>query len=322
MEYRKLGNSGLKVSELGLGGNNFGWWADEVTSIAVINYALESGINYFDTADVYDQGRSEEFIGKALKGKREKVFIATKFGAPMGEGPNDRGGSRNYVMKSVEASLRRLQTDYIDLYQMHFPDPETPIEETLHSLHDLVQAGKVRYIGCSNFRAWQLCEALWASRVNHLSSFVTVQARYNILTRHIEPELIPCCRKYGIGVIPWGPLAGGFLTGKYHQGEKPPADARLAKVTKVWGHILTEDNFNKLAQLKAFAAERGHTVAELAIACLLAKPWISSVIAGARTVEQLSSNLPAIQWKLSEDDMSRVDAISPLIDPGRIPSAR
>jgi aryl-alcohol dehydrogenase-like predicted oxidoreductase len=315
MEYRRLGNSGLRVSELGLGANNFGWWADEQTSIAVINHALDMGINYIDTADMYDRGRSEEFVGKALKGKRANVIIATKFATPMGEGPNDKGGSRHYIMKAVEASLKRLQTDYIDVYQMHNPDTETPIEETLYALDDLVHAGKVRYIGCSNFAAWQLCEALWTSTANHLHSFVTVQVRYNVLERSIETELVPCCRKYGIGVIPWGPLAGGFLTGKYQQGEQAPADARLAKPVGIYSHIFTDDNWNKLSKLKAFAAKRGHTVAELAIAWLRAKPWITSVIAGARTVEQLSANLPAMQWKLTEDEIAEVDAIAAPVHP-------
>jgi aryl-alcohol dehydrogenase-like predicted oxidoreductase len=314
MEYRRLGNSGLRVSELGLGANNFGWWADEQTSIAVINHALDVGINYIDTADMYDRGRSEEFVGKALKGKRANVIIATKFATPMAEGPNDKGGSRHYIMKAVEASLKRLQTDYIDVYQMHNPDTETPIEETLSALDDLVHAGKVRYIGCSNFAAWQLCEALWTSTVNHLHSFVTVQVRYNVLERSIETELVPCCRKYGIGVIPWGPLAGGFLTGKYQQGEQAPAEARLAKPVGIYSHIFTDDNWNKLSNLKAFAAVHGHTIAELAIAWLRAKPWITSVIAGARTVEQLSANMPAMQWKLTDEEITEIDAIARPID--------
>ena len=308
MQYRVLGKSGLKVSELGLGANNFGWWADEQASIAVINHALDLGINYIDTADMYDRGRSEEFVGKALKGKRGRVVIATKFAQPMGDGPNDKGGSRYYIMKAVEASLRRLQTDYIDVYQMHVPDRETPIEETLRALNDLVQSGKVRYIGCSNFAAWQLCEALWTSKSNHLHAFLTVQVRYNILERSIEAELVPCCREYGIGVIPWGPLAGGFLTGKYQQGKKAPTDARLANPVAIYSHIFTDENWKRLTALTNFAAERGHTIAELAIAWLLTKPWISSVIAGARTVEQLSANLPAMQWKLTDDEIAEVNA--------------
>ena len=221
MEYRKLGNSGLKVSELGLGANNFGWWIDEKTSIEVIHYALDQGINFIDTADMYDQGHSEEIIGKALKGRRDNVIIATKFSSRMGEGPNDRGGSRYYIKKAVEASLKRLQTEYIDLYQIHNPDPETPIEETLRALNDLIQSGKVLYIGCSNFSSWQLSDAIWTSRINNLHSFITIQVKYNLFERQIENELIPCCKAYGIGIIPWGPLAGGFLTGKYQRGKTP-----------------------------------------------------------------------------------------------------
>jgi aryl-alcohol dehydrogenase-like predicted oxidoreductase len=310
MEYRGLGNSGLKVSQIGLGGNNFGWWADEPTSITVINHAIDMGINFIDTADVYDRGHSEEFIGKALKGKRFQVIIATKFGNPMGEGPNERGGSRHYIMKAVDASLKRLQTDYIDLYQMHLPDSTTPIEETLRALDDIVRAGKVRYVGCSNFAAWQLCEALWASKFNNLHSFVTVQPLYNLLARQIERELVPCCQAYHVGIIPYSPLAGGFLTGKYHKGEKPPTDGRLSGPNPAFGRIFTEDNWDKLAKLEAFATERGHTVGELAIAWLLAKPWLSTVIAGARKIEQVSANLAAGQWKLTAEEVAKVEAIS------------
>ena len=317
MEYRTLGNSGLKISALGLGANNFGWWAEEEASIAVIHRALDLGINYIDTADSYDVGRSEEFIGKALKGKRDRVLLATKFARPMGDGPNERGGSRYYIMRAVEASLRRLQTDYIDLYQMHVPDPATPIEETLRALNDLVQAGTVRYIGCTNFAAWQLSDALWTSRVHNLHSFVTMQARYSLLTRQIEAEVVPCCRAYGVGVIPWGPLAGGLLTGKYKKGAQPPADARMAKPNNLYSPLMTDDNYQKVARLSAFASERGHSVAELAIAWLLAKPWVSSVIAGARIPEQLSTNLPAMEWKLTDAELSEIDSLCPFVDPGK-----
>lgn len=319
MKYRTLGNSGLQVSELGLGANNFGWWADEKMSVAVIMRALELGINYIDTADMYDRGRSEEFVGKALKGKRADIIVASKFATPMGDGPNDKGGSRHYIMRAVEASLKRLQTDYIDLYQMHVPDPDTPIQETLSALDDLVRSGKVRYIGCSNFAAWQLCEALWTSRFNHLHAFVTIQVRYNVLERAIETELVPCCRKYGVGVIPWGPLAGGFLTGKYEQGKQAPAGARLAQPVGIYSHIFTDDNWDRLTRLKAFAEKRGHTVAELAIAWLLAKPWTTSVIAGARTPEQLSANLPAMEWQLTDAEMAQIDAIAAPVNPGKTP---
>jgi len=310
MEYRRLGSSGLKVSEVGLGGNNFGWWADEKTSITVINHALDMGVNFIDTADMYDRGHSEEFVGKAVKGKRTQVIIATKFGNAMGDGPNERGGSRYYIMKAVDSSLKRLQTDYIDLYQMHVPDTTTPIEETLRALNDLVRAGKVRYIGCSNFAAWQLCEALWISKVNNLQSFVTAQPQYNLLDRRIERELVPCCQAYGIGVIPYSPLAGGFLTGKYRQGEEPPPDGRLSGPNPAFRRVFTEANWEKLAKLEAFVAERGHTVGELAIAWLLAKPWISTVIAGARKIEQVSANVAAGEWKLTAEEVAEVEAIS------------
>ena len=310
MEYRRLGSSGLKVSEVGLGGNNFGWWADEKTSITVINQALDMGVNFIDTADMYDRGHSEEFVGKAVKGKRTQVIIATKFGNAMGDGPNERGGSRYYIMKAVDSSLKRLQTDYIDLYQMHVPDTTTPIEETLRALNDLVRAGKVRYIGCSNFAAWQLCEALWISKVNNLQSFVTAQPQYNLLDRRIERELVPCCQAYGIGVIPYSPLAGGFLTGKYRQGEEPPPDGRLSGPNPAFRRVFTEANWEKLAKLEAFVAERGHTVGELAIAWLLAKPWISTVIAGARKIEQVSANVAAGEWKLTAEEVAEVEAIS------------
>lgn len=310
MEYRKLGNSGLKVSEIGLGGNNFGWWADEPTSIAVINHAIDLGINFIDTADMYDRGRSEEFVGKAVKSQRSQIIIATKFGMVMGDDPNERGGSRYHIMKAVEASLKRLQTDYIDLYQMHEIDPTTPIEETLRALDDLVRAGKVRYIGCSNFAAWQLCEALWTSRLNNLHSFVTVQPEYSLLARQIEMELVPCCQAYNIGVIPYRPLAGGFLTGKYRQGEPIPSDWRLSRPATRYGEVFTEANWNTLAKLEAFATERGHTVGELAIAWLLAKPWVSTVIAGARRIEQVSANVTAAAWKLTTEEAAAVDAIS------------
>ncbi len=309
MEYRRLGNSGLKVSEIGLGGNNFGWWADEQTSITVINHALDKGINFIDTADMYDKGHSEEFIGKAIKGKRHQVIIATKFSSAMGDDPNEKGGSRYYIMKAVDASLKRLQTDHIDLYQMHFPDPTTPIEETLRALDDLVRAGKVLYIGCSNFAAWQLCEALWTSKVHNLNSFVTVQPQYNLIDRGIETELVLCCQAYGIGVIPYSPLAGGLLTGKYHRGEEPP-EGRLSKQMPQNRGLFSDANWNKLAKWETFATEHGHTVGELAIAWLLSKPWISTVIAGARKIEQVSANVAANQWKLTAEEVAEVDAIS------------
>ncbi len=309
MEYRRLGKSGLNISEIGLGGNTFGLWVDEAASMAVISHALDIGINYIDTADWYNQGQSEEFVGQAVKGRRSKVIVATKFGMAMGTGPNDKGGSRHHILEAVNASLKRLQTDYIDLYQMHYPDPATPIEETLYALDDLVRSGKVRYIGCSNFAAWQLCEALWTSRVHHLQSFITVQTRYNILERQIESELVPCCQAYGVGVIPWGPLAGGFLTGKYRKGEKADV-GRLSQPNRLYSRMLSDASWDKLKKLETFATERGHKVGELAIAWLLARPWLSTVIAGARTPEQVSANMSAANWKLTTGEVAAVDAIT------------
>ncbi len=313
MNYRKLGSSGLKVSEIGLGGNNFGWYADEETSVAVINQALEMGVNYIDTADWYAGGKSEEIIGKAVKDRRQQVVIATKFGMAMDDGPNEKGGSRHYTMRAVEGSLRRLKTDYIDLYQMHIPDPTTPIEETLRALEDLVREGKIRYTGCCNFSAWQLCEALWTSKFNNLSqSFVTAQARYNVLEREIEADLVPCCHSHDVGVIPWGPLAAGFLTGKYRKNEKFPTDGRLSKKgpSSIYDNVMSEPNWEKLSKLESFAEDCGHKVGELAIAWLLSKPWISSVIAGARKIEQVKANVASSTWKMSANEISQIDNIS------------
>jgi aryl-alcohol dehydrogenase-like predicted oxidoreductase len=313
MEYRNLGRSGLKVSALGLGGNTFGWYIDEPSSEAVINHALELGINFIDTADMYDTGRSEEYIGKTLKGRRTQIVIATKFAGAMGEGVNEVGGSRWYIMRAVEASLKRLNTDYIDLYQMHEPDPTTPIEETLRALDDLVKAGKVRYVGCSNFAAWQLSEALWTSHINNLNSFVTVQTKYNLFERQIEEELVPCCKTHGVGVIPWGPLAGGFLTGKYRRGEQlptvPPGKRPTKAFNRLYGPVVTDTNWERLDKLNAFAKARGHKVGELAIAWLLSHPWLSAVIAGATRPEQLDANISGASWKLSSEELAQIEQI-------------
>jgi len=312
MEYRKLGNSGLEVSKIGLGGNNFGLWVDEQVSIEIINHALEIGVNFIDTADWYAAGLSEEIIGKALKGKRHRAIIATKFGMAVGEGPNEKGGARHHILNAVEDSLRRLKTDHIDLYQMHTPDPRTPLEETLGTLENLVRSGKVRYIGCCNFASWQICEALWISKTNFLESFVTLQTRYNVLERQIEGELASFCRAYNIGVIPWGPLAAGFLTGKYPHGKKLPADGRLSKKgpSAVYDNIMSEPNWKKLIKLESIAEEKGHKVGELAIAWLLSRPWVSTVIAGATKTEQLTENVVAGRWKLTPEEVAQIDKIS------------
>ena len=313
MEYRNLGRSGLKVSALGLGGNTFGWYIDESASAAVIHRAMESGINFIDTADMYDKGRSEEFLGRALKGKRTQVLVASKFSFAMGDTPNERGGSRWYLIRAVEASLRRLNTDYLDLYQYHFPDPTTPIEETLRALDDLVKSGKVRYIGCTNFAAWQISEAQWTSRVNHLHSFVTMQTKYNLLERQVEQEVVPCCQAHGLGIIPWGPLAGGFLTGKYRREGPPPPSPREGMPPKahntLYKRLLTDANWEKLAKLEAFAEESGHKVGELAIAWLLSHPWVSTVIVGATKPEQIQENLKGAAWKMTPEEVARAEQI-------------
>jgi len=318
VDYRNLGRSGLKVSSVGLGTHYFGWLHDEEASVPVIDRALDLGINFIDTADVYDMGRSEEFVGRAIKGRRGDVVLATKFGWPMGGGPsgapvdarpNARGGSRHNVIRAAEASLMRLGTDYIDLYQIHFPDPSTPIEETLRALDDLVRAGKVRYIGCSNFAAWQVSEAMWTSRANNLHAFATSQPLYNLLQREIEQEHVPACEAHGLGIIPWGPLAGGFLTGKYRREQPFPEDSLLATRPMAYERITTQGNWTKLELFQAFASARGHTVGELAIAWLLAQPRVCSVIAGASRAEQLDEHVAAAQWKLDAEELAEIDRI-------------
>jgi aryl-alcohol dehydrogenase-like predicted oxidoreductase len=310
MEFRNLGNSGLKISEIGLGGNNFGGLADEPTSISVINHAIEQGINYIDTADTYSNHRSEEVIGKALKSKRSQVIIATKFSSVVGKGPNDRGGSRYHIIQAVEASLRRLNTDYIDVYQMHQPDPSTPIEETLRTLNDIVKNGKVRYIGCSNFAGWQISEAFWTSKMNHLEHFITVQSEYNLLNRSIEAEIVPACNAYRMGVIPWGPLAAGFLTGKYPRGNSAPSGMRLASIPELYNYFWKDFNFEAVDKLKKFAEDHGHTMVELAIAWLLSHAWISVVIAGATKTEQITANIAAAKWKMNHGEIDEVESIT------------
>ena len=323
MKYRNLGKTGLKVSEIGLGSLEFGRRLNEQDSISVISHALDLGINFIDTADVYNTGRSEEFIGKAIKSKRSKVVIATKFGISTGENPNDYGGSRTHIMDAVDGSLKRLATEYIDIYYIHWPDPTTPIEETLRTLDALVRAGKVRYIACSNFAAWQLCEALWISRANGLESFACVQTRYNLLDRSIESELVPCCQQYGVSVIPWSPLAEGFLTGKYQRGKPLPTGTRLSSPQAappprmvlrgisgrpgMFTSVFSDVNYDKLEKLHKFAIESGHTVGELAISWLLSHPWLSSVIAGVTKLEQLSLNVAAANWTLTEEEKAELE---------------
>jgi aryl-alcohol dehydrogenase-like predicted oxidoreductase len=317
MEYRTIGRSALKTSVISIGGDTFGRDIEEKDAVNVIHYALDNGINYIDTADVYGRGggRSEEIIGKAVKGRRDKVLIATKFGVAVGEGSQqfaskDGLGAPDYITKAVEASLRRLNTDYIDLYQFHMPDPTTPIEDTLRTMDSLVKAGKVRYIGGSNLPAWELNEAMWVSKAAGLNSFVSVQPRYNLLDRHCEEELVPCCRAYRVGLIPWYPLAGGFLTGKYRRGQPLPPGTRFGGNPDFYAWLLSDTNFNVLEKLTAFAARRGHTAAELAIGWLVSHPFVSTVIAGVTKTTQVSANIAAASWQLTADEMKEIDAIT------------
>ena len=305
MEYRNLGRSGLQVSVVGIGCNNFGWRIDAEATAAVVNKALDLGINLFDTADVYgNRGLSEEFLGKALKGKRRDAIVATKFRGQMGEGPHWSGASRRYIMDAVEASLRRLDTDYIDLYQIHNPDPSTPVEETLRALDDLVGSGKVRYIGHSNFSAAQAVEAAWVARTEHLTPFVSLQNHFNLLNR-LDDELIDVCGRYGLGILPYFPLASGFPTGKYRPDQPAPEGTRLAG--QAGGRWLTERNYETLQKLEAIVEGSGHSMLDLAMSWLAQQPQVSSVIAGATTPEQVEQNVNAVNWKLSPEELAAVD---------------
>jgi aryl-alcohol dehydrogenase-like predicted oxidoreductase len=313
MEYRNLGRSGLQVSIVGLGCNNFGRRCDLDRTREVVGKALDLGINLLDTADIYGPGGlSEEYLGKALEGKRHDVVLATKFAGKVGEGPMTSGASRNHIIDAVHASLRRLNTDYIDLYQVHFPDAQTPIDETLRALDDLVRAGKVRYIGNSNFAGWQVAEAHWVAKTNHLTPFISAQNQYNLLERHVERELVPACNAYGLSILPYFPLASGFLTGKYHKDQPLPQDTRLGNpaAAPMASRILNEANYEILERLEAFATARDHTMLELAIGWLASLPHVGSVIAGATRPEQVEQNAAAASWKLTAEELAEVDAIT------------
>jgi len=320
MKTKRMGRTGLKVSEICLGTMTFGRQCDEAVSFSVMDVAMDNGVNFFDTADVYPvgggldtAGRTEEIVGKWLKGKREKIVLATKCWGAMDRGPNDQGLSRKHICAAIAGSLRRLQTDYIDLYQVHAPDPSTPLDETLRALDDLVHQGKVRYIGCSNFQAWLLASALWTSDKLGLARFDCVQPRYNLLFREIENELLPLCRHYGVGVIPYNPLAGGFLTGKYTMGAEPPASTRFGLEGRA-GRIYKqrywqEEQFGALKHLQEFFAARGKSLTQVAIAWVLAQPDITSPIVGATSPEQLKQSLPAVDLKLDDEEMQACDEV-------------
>ena len=316
MEYRPLGRTGVKVSPLCLGCMMFGGRATAEESTAIIDAALEAGINFLDTANVYSRGRSEEVTGQALKrnGQRQRVVLATKVHGTMDEtDPNAQGTSRRHIVAECEASLRRLQTDYIDLYQLHRPRPDIAIDETLRALDDLVRAGKVRYIGTSTFAAWQIVEALWASKELGLNRFVSEQPPYNLLDRRVERELLPMCRTFGIAVIPWSPLGGGLLTGKYQRGQTAPAGSRFASLrsdSPLAGR-LRDAVFDVTEALTPLAAERGCTLSQLALAWVMSQPGVTSPIIGPRTLEQLRDNLVALGVQIADEDRARVDAIIP-----------
>ena len=306
MKYRKLGGSGLEVSEIGLGTNNFGPRLDFESSDRVISQCIDSGINLIDTSNSYGATVSEEYIGRSLTGRRDSVVLATKVSSRMSEGPNQAGNSRIHIMDQIEGSLSRLQTDYIDLYQIHWWDDDTPIEETLRVLDDLVRDGKIRYFGCSNFSSWQVCEAVWTSRSVGISSFVSVQPHYSMMERSIESELLPFCQKYDVGVLPYYPLANGFLTGKYRRGEDIPEGTRLGVNDR---GMFTEENFDLIDKLDSFSSKRGKTVLDLAFAWLLARGEISSVIAGATSAEQVVANAATAEFTLTNEEYDEVTSI-------------
>jgi aryl-alcohol dehydrogenase-like predicted oxidoreductase len=309
MQLRRLGNSGLKVSVIGLGCNNFGMRIDQAQTRMVVDAALDAGINFFDTADIYGGSKSEVFLGEALKGRREKAVLATKFANPMGEGAYLRGGARRYIVKAVEDSLKRLHTDHIDLYQMHVPDPDTPIEETLRALDDLVRAGKVLYIGNSNFTGWQIADADWTSRTGGLERFVSAQNNFSLLERGVEREVLPACERFGLGLLPYFPLASGFLTGKYHRGEPPRQGTRLAAWGKRGEAALNDRNFDRLEALEPWAEQRGRRILDLAFAWLLGHRAVSSVIAGATSPEQVQANARCAEWILTPEEVEEVRAL-------------
>ncbi|BAS26445.1 aldo/keto reductase [Limnochorda pilosa] len=317
MEYRSLGRTGVKVSPLCLGCMMFGGRTDDAESARIIDRGLDAGINFLDTANVYSRGLSEEAVGKALKanGKRSRVVLATKVHGRMADDdPNALGNHRRHIIEQCEASLRRLQTDVIDLYQIHRPSSDVPIDETLRALDDLIRAGKVRYVGTSTFAAWQVVEALWVSKELGLNRFVTEQPPYHLLDRRVERELIPMARTYGIGILPWSPLAGGFLTGKYRRGGEAPEDARL-KPGREWAdQHFTGAAFEVLETVEGLAHEKGCTPSQVALAWVAHQPGVTSPIIGPRTLEQLEDNLGALEVELTSEDRARLDAVAA---PGR-----
>jgi aryl-alcohol dehydrogenase-like predicted oxidoreductase len=318
MEYRNLGRTGVPVSALCLGCMNFGNPTPEDESINIIHYALDQGINFLDTANVYSRGLSEEVVGKALKGRRDKVVLATKVHGRMADDePLAAGNNRRHIIEQCEASLKRLQTDHIDLYQIHRPQSDTPIDETLRALDDLIRAGKVRYIGTSSYAAWQVMEALWAAKELGLNRFVSEQPPYHLLDRSIERELIPMAQTYGLAILPWSPLARGFLSGKYKRGESVPEGSRFASDDGRGGHFgerfkqhFSDLAYNLLDVVTELANAKGCTPAQVALAWVLRQPGVTSPIVGPRTMAHFEDNLGALHVELTDDDRARLDAVS------------
>ena len=329
MKYKRLGKHGVKVSELCLGTMIYGSQVDENTANRIIRRAVDMGINFIDTANVYVQGKSEEIVGRAIKDMREDIVLATKVRHRMGPGPNDEGLSRKHIMHAVDESLRRLDTDYIDVYYLHRPSnmdvregivgEPVPLEETLGALTDLVQSGKVHYIGCSNFPAWLLCRSLWVSDVNGFESFAVSQPRYNLFNREIEREIIPLCVDQGIGIAPWSPLAGGVLTGKYKAGSPPPSASRGAAnpsfMTIHDFHWEDPANLKILQGLEEFCRELGRSMVQVVLAWFLANPAITAPIIGASSIQQLEESVAATELELSKADLDRIDKIAPKLGP-------
>jgi aryl-alcohol dehydrogenase-like predicted oxidoreductase len=320
MKYTSLGRTGVQVSRLCLGGMMFGQRTNEADSTQMIDYALGQGLNFIDTSNTYGEwgegkGRSEEIIGSALKknGKRQETILTTKFRWVMGEGPNDQGVSRHHIMQQVEKSLRRLQTEYIDLYQIHAPVPEVPIDETLRALDDLVRMGKVRYLGTSNFASWMIIEGLWTSDRLLLNRFISEQPPYSMAHRYLERDLVPVAKKYGLAILPWSPLWGGLLTGKYRRDQPLPQDSRFAfdPLKGSWDSNLEARIYDLLDLLDELAAAKNCTVPQLVLAWTITQPGITSAIIGPRTLAQLQDNLGAIEVEINHDDRKRIDALAP-----------
>jgi aryl-alcohol dehydrogenase-like predicted oxidoreductase len=311
VEIRDLGKSGLRVSLVGLGCNNFGGRIDFAASKAVVHKALDLGITLLDTADTYgDRGGSEEALGRILGDRRKDVVLASKFGFPMNDSETLSGASRRYIMSAVEASLTRLKTDYLDLYQLHRPDPLTPIEETVRALDDLVRQGKARYVGCSNLPAWQVVEALWTAKQLGLNAFISCQNEYSLMVRAPERELIPAMQRCGLGLLPFFPLASGLLTGKYRRNAQFPQGTRLANEARLADRFLTDANWAKAERLMDFCERRGRSLLELAFSWLAARPTVASVIAGATAPAQVEANVHAVGWTLTPEEMAEVDRLT------------